>query len=103
MRRGELKPPSIVPIERFPRPASGTPTPWVQTKRGLAGKLIRRLRQWRFAAPSRCTYGQGKWYPGETLPRWDLLRSTGAPMASRSGTDQHLIAEEAQKDLGQAG
>ena len=64
-------------------------------KRELAGKLLQRMRR-QFGANGMLQFGQGKWYPGEPLPRWVMSliwRSDGKPIWH----DQQWLADEMQE------
>ena len=63
-----------------------------KNKRKIAAKLFRELKT-RYAPRGLEHFGQGKWYPGEQLPRWSLncfWRKDGEPIWS----DSALIADE---------
>ncbi len=66
------------------------------TKRFKAAELFGRLKE-KYAPEGFAHFGQGKWYPGEQLPRWALAcfwRRDGQPIAQPS-----LFADE-KKDYG---
>ncbi|MFZ6773357.1 DUF2126 domain-containing protein [Undibacterium sp. SXout7W] len=65
-------------------------------KRELAGQLTNRLKN-HFAPGGMLHYGQGKWYPGEPLPRWALniyWRIDGQPM----WLDEALFSDDKQSE-----
>src|SRR6202046_1767360 len=66
-------------------------------KRKLAVELLYKMRD-RFSSGALLHFGQGKWYPGEELPRWALgcyWRKDGVPIWE----NQSLFAEDG-KDYG---
>src|SRR6476660_9361962 len=77
------------------------------SKRKLAADLFRRLRR-HYASQGLAHFGQGKWYPGEALPRWSLncfWRRDGEPiwqnpaLCADESVDYGVSAETAQRFL----
>ena len=103
--------PTFVSIDDFEAPewnidASGP------TKPGIAKQLIERLRD-RFGRGGMLHYGQGKWYPGEPLPRWALglfwrrdgkpvWRGADAPASNEAATiaEAHALIQRLALRLG---
>jgi uncharacterized protein (DUF2126 family) len=76
-------------------------------KRKLAVELLNKLRD-HFARHALLHYGQGKWYPGELLPRWALScywRKDGIPiwdnarLIAEDGKDYGYTSEDARRFL----
>ncbi|MBZ5735981.1 transglutaminase family protein [Nocardioides sp. TRM66260-LWL] len=79
--------PTFVALDRPVDPADPAAAQWATDadgaqKRELAGRLAQRLFE-RHATGGLVHRGQGKWYPGEPLPRWSIAlqwRADGVPL-----------------------
>ena len=83
--------PTFVSIDDMDDPQWNSDAVGVE-KRVLSNQLLLRLRE-KFAPGGLLHYGQGKWYPGEQLPRWALAciwRRDGEPVWK----DPQWIADE---------
>ena len=74
------------------------------TKRLLGADLLARLKA-RYAPRGLLHYGQGKWYPGEQLPRWSLTcfwRKDGEPVWQDPAlfADEHVDYHATSEDAG---
>ncbi|MDY6982881.1 MAG: transglutaminase family protein, partial [Pseudomonadota bacterium] len=73
--------PTFVSIDKRDAPEWNT-TALGSHKRRIAGELVRKLKD-EYAPQGLLHFGQGKWYPGEQLPRWSLnafWRRDGQPI-----------------------
>jgi uncharacterized protein (DUF2126 family)/transglutaminase-like putative cysteine protease len=75
------------------------------TKRGFATELVHKLRK-EYGEGGFLHFGQGKWYPGEQLPRWALniyWRADGQPvwadpaLFADERVTSHYTSEDAQR------
>jgi uncharacterized protein (DUF2126 family)/transglutaminase-like putative cysteine protease len=83
--------PTFVSIDD-PDGAEWNTTALGEDKRRIAAELYHRLRR-HYAPQGLAHFGQGKWYPGEPLPRWSLncfWRTDGEPLWANA----ELLADE---------
>ncbi|MCX7421005.1 MAG: transglutaminase family protein, partial [Planctomycetia bacterium] len=88
--------PTFVSIDDREGPEWNT-TALGEGKQKQAGVLLHRLRE-KFAPGALLVHGQGKWYPGEPLPRWAYScywRKDGVPM-----WEDHSLIADANRNYG---